>query len=202
MPRLAEATRDQVQSQTRERLLEAAANEFAEKGFAAANINTISREAGYAKGTIYNYFNSKRDLMLALLDEIGALHTTYIVSRIQEGGDLTQRMTHFFEAGFDFVHKHFKQAQIAISVVFGHDSEFKERIFDAYIPLFEAIMENILEFGVKEGELRSIDLNQTTALIMSLYLGGCSLADPEGVVWGDQTAMVSFVLDGLRVRKA
>ena len=35
-------------------LLKKAAEEFAQKGFDKANINEISRSAGYASGTVYN----------------------------------------------------------------------------------------------------------------------------------------------------
>jgi AcrR family transcriptional regulator len=39
---------------------------FARRGYAAATIRTIAREAHIAQGTIYLYFRSKRDILLAL----------------------------------------------------------------------------------------------------------------------------------------
>jgi AcrR family transcriptional regulator len=39
---------------------------FAQRGYAAATIRAIAREANIAQGTIYLYFPSKRDLLLAL----------------------------------------------------------------------------------------------------------------------------------------
>lgn len=41
-------------------------NVFARRGYAAATIRAIAREAGIAQGTIYLYFPSKRDILLAL----------------------------------------------------------------------------------------------------------------------------------------
>jgi AcrR family transcriptional regulator len=58
-----------VKETTRARLLIAAAKEFAQAGFERANIDAISLTAGYAKGTIYNYFSSKEDLFLAVVEE-------------------------------------------------------------------------------------------------------------------------------------
>jgi AcrR family transcriptional regulator len=58
-----------VKETTRARLLIAAAQEFAQAGFERANIDAISQAAGYAKGTIYNYFSSKEDLFLAVVEE-------------------------------------------------------------------------------------------------------------------------------------
>ena len=60
---------------TRERLLEAAAREFARRGLERANIDAISLAAGYAKGTIYNYFASKEELFLEVVGEACAQAT-------------------------------------------------------------------------------------------------------------------------------
>lgn len=50
-------------------LLEEAARHFAEKGFEDANINDIAVGAGYAKGTVYNYFRSKEELFGEVIAE-------------------------------------------------------------------------------------------------------------------------------------
>jgi AcrR family transcriptional regulator len=41
---------------------------FKRKGFDAASMNDITREAGVSKGTIYVYFSNKEDLFVALVD--------------------------------------------------------------------------------------------------------------------------------------
>jgi AcrR family transcriptional regulator len=61
-----------VKQTTRARLLTAAAREFARAGFERANVDGISLAAGYAKGTIYNYFSSKEELFLAVVEEASA----------------------------------------------------------------------------------------------------------------------------------
>jgi AcrR family transcriptional regulator len=57
---------------TRAKLLEAAAREFGRVGLDRASIDAISLAAGYAKGTIYNYFASKEELFLAVVEEASA----------------------------------------------------------------------------------------------------------------------------------
>ena len=51
MPRYKDSESEQAAIDTRQKLLAAAAEEFARQGYNAANINHISRAAGYAKGT-------------------------------------------------------------------------------------------------------------------------------------------------------
>jgi AcrR family transcriptional regulator len=55
-------------AETRSRLLEAAASEFAEKGYAGASLDAIAERAGRTKGAVYSNFESKSELFLALLD--------------------------------------------------------------------------------------------------------------------------------------
>lgn len=58
-----------VKQATRARLLAAAAEEFGRVGFERANVDAISLAAGFAKGTIYNYFPSKEEVFLAVVEE-------------------------------------------------------------------------------------------------------------------------------------
>ena len=52
----------------RERLLRAAAREFADRGYAGASSESISRRAGMSKATFYEHFSNKEECMLALFD--------------------------------------------------------------------------------------------------------------------------------------
>jgi len=200
MPRPRTAVREKVLTQTRQRLLEAAAVEFTREGYAGANINRISRAAGFAKGTIYNYFPSKRALMLALIDEIGAAHTDFIVGQVELEEHPIQRLERFFSAGFAFVEDNPTKAPLIINTVYGPDEAFKQRVFEAYDRLFTLIIQDIVEAGVAQGVFRAVDPDATAALLMSIYLGSCSLLEPGGRIWVTPDQVVGFVLEGLRQR--
>lgn len=200
MPRLASTTRDEVLTDNRHKLLQAAATEIANKGFAAANINKISLAAGFAKGTIYNYFPGKRELMLALIDEIGLAHTRFIVNVVKIEADPTPKLARFFRAGFNYVKQYPNQSRIAINVIYGHDTIFKQRIYAAYEPLFELLIADVIKDGMERGEFKPVDADMTASFLMSLYLGSCSQIDLDGNVWFDPDQVAAFVLDGLRKR--
>jgi AcrR family transcriptional regulator len=61
--------REEKKAQTRARLLDAAATVFARKGLAAASLDEVAEEAGLTKGAVYSNFESKDDLVNALLHE-------------------------------------------------------------------------------------------------------------------------------------
>jgi AcrR family transcriptional regulator len=53
---------------TVDRILEAGAQCIAASGYHRANVDDIVKQAGFARGTFYKYFNEKLDLLLALSD--------------------------------------------------------------------------------------------------------------------------------------
>lgn len=69
-PRRRSETRTRpTRAQTRQRLLEAAAVIFADKGIAAASIEDICGEAGFSRGAFYSNFGAKDELVIELLEE-------------------------------------------------------------------------------------------------------------------------------------
>jgi len=56
-------------SEVRRRLIDAAADVFAAKGYTASSVDDVARQAGLTKGAVYSNFESKDDLFFALLSE-------------------------------------------------------------------------------------------------------------------------------------
>lgn len=73
---------------TRDRLLAAAAEVFAEKGYDRAGVQEIARRAGFTTGAIYGRFRGKADLLLAAIaaqshDEFEELFAEYRTKGLQ-----------------------------------------------------------------------------------------------------------------------
>lgn len=60
-------TRAETKARTRERLLDAAAEVFARKGFAGASVEDVAEAAGYTTGALYSNFGGKDALFVELL---------------------------------------------------------------------------------------------------------------------------------------
>jgi len=193
---------DQARSQTHKRLLEAAVGEFSRLGYAQANINRISEAAGLAKGTVYNYFPSKQALMLAVIEEEGAAHIAYLAQQVRQEEDPCRRVERFFTAGFAYVVDHPVKAHFLISTLFGAEEEFKQAMYQAYQPMFYLVRQEILVPGIEQGLFQAADLGRTTALLMTIYLGGCSNVDLEGKPWMQAGEVAAFVLRALQIRNS
>ena len=63
------ASYDTQQPDKRVRITDAAVAVFAQKGYHAARVSDVAKEAGVADGTIYLYFRNKEDLLLSIFEE-------------------------------------------------------------------------------------------------------------------------------------
>ena len=66
-PRRRRLTRAEAQAVTRRRVMEAANEVFAEKGFRAASLSDVADRAGYTIGAVYSNFASKDELFHAIM---------------------------------------------------------------------------------------------------------------------------------------
>ena len=81
-------TRDEKKAQTRQRLLDAAAEVFARRGLDGASLDEIAAEAGLTKGAVYSNFANKEELVLAVLIERTRARTQTTLDNVEIGGDL------------------------------------------------------------------------------------------------------------------
>lgn len=73
-----------IKSEKRLRILDTATKAFAEKGFVGANINVIASEAGVSIGAMYNYFDTKEDLFLTVVDHLHDFLEQGLLSAVRE----------------------------------------------------------------------------------------------------------------------
>lgn len=93
----------------RQFILERAVKEFAENGYQATTMNQIAEAAEVCKGTLYNYFSSKDEIFLSLI-EYGMSHLLEIIDQAlgeersveEKVRILVRRFVEFFEEGHDF----------------------------------------------------------------------------------------------------
>ncbi|HEV2690159.1 MAG TPA: TetR/AcrR family transcriptional regulator [Bryobacteraceae bacterium] len=72
-------------SSTRERLIQAAVALFWEKGYANTSMSDLLAHAGVNSGSFYHFFNSKEELLLAMLDRYLAMLHPMLLDPAWEG---------------------------------------------------------------------------------------------------------------------
>ncbi len=87
-----------ITPEKQERILMAAAEEFADLGLAGANINTIAERAGISVGSLYKYFVSKNHLYLAVVDRGLSLLETSLNPILESEADLRSKIDGIIDA--------------------------------------------------------------------------------------------------------
>ena len=129
----------------REQLLTVALEVFARNGFHGTSMNEVAEAAGVTKPVLYQHFASKRELYLALLEEVGARLRTAIAKATADAAGPHEQVEKGFRAYFRWV----ADDRDAFLLLFGsgarRDEDFAEAIHhvedaiaDAIAPLIQA----------------------------------------------------------------
>lgn len=126
----------------RDALLEAAAAVVGEVGYANASIALITARVGVAQGTFYNYFDSRQDILDALLPRLGETMLAHIKERARGGEGFAEIESHGFLGFFSFLKEQphfFRVLNEAESFApTGHKKHF-ENVARKYLGLFQRL---------------------------------------------------------------
>ena len=96
-------TRAEKAELIRRRLFDAAIKVVGTEGYAGATVSRITRLAGVAQGTFYNYFPNRQDLLDQLLPTVGQRLLKYIAGKLTPDLVGGERELMRFTAFFDFL---------------------------------------------------------------------------------------------------
>ncbi len=154
-----------------EKVFQAAVSEFASKGYRNASMNSLVKTAGISKGSIFQYFRSKRNLFDAVL-EIAVQQVKRHLKQVRgETEDLSfpERLEKLLRSGFQFIDKHPLLTAVYFQLLQSGDAPFgSERIVQLRRQGTEFLTE-LIERAVSKGELRAdIDIQRVGFLVNSL----------------------------------
>jgi AcrR family transcriptional regulator len=158
---------EQMREATRHRIMRVAASEFARLGFDQANINVIAEQAGIGKGTIYLYFENKRDLFLEMLRFIAQAQLTVIRAALAQEGALPQRLERLFRAFAHLAEEESDNFNVYMSALYGVNRAFQAeatKLLRDYV----AVIALMLEQSQTRGEIRSHPVEATALMVLSL----------------------------------
>jgi AcrR family transcriptional regulator len=137
---------------TRAKLLEAAAREFGRVGLERANIDAISLAAGYAKGTVYNYFASKEELFLAVVEEASTQATA--AAEVPESAPARERLRAILAAFCAWAGAHDAFARVLVRECLMGTPALHARVIQAEAPITDALAAAVAD-GARRKQLRT-----------------------------------------------
>lgn len=154
----------------RAQILDAAAQVFAEKGFARATTKEIAAAADVSEGTIYNYFASKDELLLGIMGrmvESAQLDKTLVQSL---DGDPRSFFGALLRFRYDLNRQNRAMIQTMLSEMIVNSelaARYRERIL---LPLL-ALTEQHVRSRIAAGQIRRIDPQALSWCFSVVFLG-------------------------------
>lgn len=192
------APRTERGRRTVRKLLEAAAQEFGERGYHEAAITGITARAGVALGTFYTYFESKEELFRALVKDMSDAVRAHVAEAVAGAPDRLAAERIGLAAFIAFVRKHPELYRIIEEAQFVAEDVYRQH----YLTFVEGYGRNLAAARARGEISDGPDELRGWALIgMSVFLGMRYAIwkkdmDPAEVA----DLAIDFVSEGLRKR--
>jgi AcrR family transcriptional regulator len=196
--------RPDVSDERKQQILNAAEQVFTKKGLDEARMDDIADQTGLSKGTLYLYFKSKEDLVIAILDRIfrgmfeqlearkdDELNATDAIWRFtDEAARDYKRMLHMMPIAYEFLALAFRNTIV-------------QKALKSYFDIYMDSLVPIIQRGIDSGEFRRVDAVEVALAAGAIFEGTILLwvydksrVDPEKHIHSS----IKLLLEGIQVR--
>lgn len=179
---MAPKTREQfatIRAESRKKIMEVALELYSQKGYDATSMSQIAQKAEISKGLIYNYFDSKKALVLAILEDAMSAGSE-LAEGMQKAETPQEKVRFIIESAFKWITEHeaFSKTLMQLSLQVGKWPEIQNMVDQKiegwrvhYVHLFE-------ELGFDNPEMESYCMG---ALMDGIALQYLSVGDKIGI---------------------
>lgn len=151
---------DEYKEKKRQEILQSALVCFAKKGFEASTVDDIVSHSGMSKGAIYNYFKSKDEIYLALMERQTSDSRTKFKKEIALRNTALAKLDFLIEAYMDndpdeADNKDLALVHFEFRLYSSRKTELKKTLTERYKDFFVALIAGIIQEGQKTGELNA-----------------------------------------------
>ncbi len=194
MPRIRADNLAAHRAQQRDALLTSFHRLLTERGYEAVTLADVAAGAGVARPTVYNYFEDKEALLLALIDrDVGAL-VERATAQVRDAPTATEAMSRYIAAQIG----EFARNDVASHDLVGQLGPAGAAGLRRHLEPLNQLHREILRRGVASGEFRDLDVDETARFISNL-IGAERLpvANGERDPGATAAAVTRFVLQAI-----
>ena len=196
--------RPNVSDERKVQILNAAESVFTKKGFDEARMDDIAEKTGLSKGTLYLYFKSKDDLIIAILDRIFKREFRQLENLM---GSETSSSNAIWKLT-DLVIKDIINILHLIPILYGFlalafRNKYVQRALKEYENRYLSILIPMVQSGIDSGEFRQVDASEVAIAAFAIIEGTLllwvydkSIIDPERHI----RSGMKLLLEGVQTR--
>lgn len=151
---------------------------FVSKNMNSVTISEIAKEAGVGKGTLYEYFKNKEEIVFELVDILLQEHSIKLQKDFQALSSVREKVKKFAEFFYTDVNHELRAiykdfVSISLSTPNAQMREFQTACFNNYYLWFVKLIEE----GVQSGELIEPSLGLTKGLFVTaegMFVASCT----------------------------
>jgi AcrR family transcriptional regulator len=162
--------REQLIEARRSQILDAAAAVFAEKGFHCATTKEIARTAGVSEGTIYNYFDSKADLLIGIMTRLAELEhlDQELTDALQS--DARDFLIAIFRDRMGIVQQRIETIRAIMPEILVNPA-LCERFRQQFLQPTVTLLEQYIQTRVELGHIRPLNVPLAVRVVQSMFVG-------------------------------
>ncbi|GAB4417923.1 MAG: TetR family transcriptional regulator [Anaerolineales bacterium] len=150
--------RPDVSAERKDQIMNAAEEVFTQKGLNAARMDDIAKKTGLSKGTLYLYYKSKDELIIAILDRIFQREFQTLEEMDLSEISATDAIWVFIDAVIKDLKFMLRLMPIAYEfVALAFRNKYVQQAIKNYLNRYFEILTPIIQKGIDEGEFRPVD---------------------------------------------
>lgn len=151
-------------------IVTAAARLFAEKGFHRTTTREIAEVADVSEGTLYNYIESKDDLLLDIMDMLDDLPSDSDQFEQVVLDDGREFLMALMKGRRETIDQHNPMLQSVLSEILVNP-ELRQRYFDEQVSPGIALISQYLQNLVDNGQFRQVNVSFMSRTLVALLIG-------------------------------
>jgi AcrR family transcriptional regulator len=166
-----------------------------EHGIKNLTVSQIAETAGIGKGTIYEYFSNKEDIVFEIISSFIKEHESRLIQIAQSDLSTKEKLLSFYFLFFDeeIAKEQLRTYREFLAISMTNPTEQTVAFSQNYIQRFSTISREIIEKAVKRGELRP----EAHVIVQNLTIYHTGLIVETSKSGIDAKAMITELLDTL-----
>ena len=157
--------KNNLESESRKQILDAALNLFAQKGYAATTVREIVDAAGITAPSLYYYFGNKEGLYMELMQTHCAMIDEVLAQQSHTSESARLRLKNLVGKIFLHVVEDKNFFRLMFTIYYGPSQGAPFCDFISYHVKFHAAIKKILDEGIASGEIQSGNSGHMTLII-------------------------------------
>lgn len=164
--------RPDVSEERKNQIMNAAEQVFTQKGIDEARMDDIAEQTGLSKGTLYLYFKSKDELMIAILDRIFLGAFQQLEARRNDESSATEAINRFTEDAI----RDYKRMLLIMPIAYeflalAFRNKTVQKALKRYMQHYMKVLVPYIQRGIDSGEFKPVDAKEVAIAAGAIFEG-------------------------------